>query len=102
MYYVEHMIRDDSAVRVTVYSEQVVNGAIFRDYRNATPGHPLTKKLIGRTVYVEACPTLLAALARAEELAKENDCRFKLAQDVRRDVLREKGKRGAAATWKTK
>lgn len=36
MYYIEQVFFDNGHVRVTVYSEKVTNGLIFRDYKEAT------------------------------------------------------------------
>lgn len=56
MFYVEQVFFDNGPVRVTVYSEKVTNGLIFRDYKEATPEKPLMKELPGRMIYVDACP----------------------------------------------
>lgn len=100
MFYVEQVFFDNGPVRVTVYSEKVTNGLIFRDYKEATPEKPLMKELPGRMIYVDACPTLLAALARAAQLGKENGVQFRMAADVRTQAASARGKRGAKSRWK--
>lgn len=100
MFYVEQVFFDNGPVRVTVYSEKVTNGLIFRDYKEATPEKPLTKELPGRMIYVDACPTLLAALARAAQLGKENGVQFRMAADVRTQAASARAKRGAKSRWK--
>lgn len=100
MFYVEQVFFDNGTVRVTVYSEKVTNGLIFRDYKEATPEKPLMKELPGRMIYVDACPTLLAALARAAQLGKENGVQFRMAADVRTQAASARAKRGAKSRWK--
>lgn len=100
MFYVEQVFFDNGPVRVTVYSEKVTNGLIFRDYKEATPEKPLMKELPGRMIYVDACPTLLAALDRAAQLGKENGVQFRMAADVRTQAASTRGKRGAKSRWK--
>lgn len=100
MFYVEQVFFNNGPVRVTVYSEKVTNGLIFRDYKEATPEKPLMKELPGRMIYVDACPTLLAALARAAQLGKENGVQFRMAADVRTQAASARGKRGAKSRWK--
>lgn len=100
MFYVEQVFFDNGPVRVTVYSEKVTNGLIFRDYEQATPEKPLMKELPGRMIYVDACPTLLAALDRAAQLGKENGVQFRMAADVRTQAASARGKRGAKSRWK--
>ena len=100
MFYVEQVFFDNGPVRVTVYSEKVTNGLIFRDYKEATPEKPLMKELPGRMIYVDACPTLLAALARAAQLGKENGVQFSMAADVRTQAASARAKRGAKSRWK--
>ncbi|MBS6622766.1 MAG: hypothetical protein KH315_11490 [Faecalibacterium prausnitzii] len=100
MFYVEQVFFDNGPVRVTVYSEKVTNGLIFRDYKEATPEKPLMKELPGRMIYVDACPTLLAALARAAQLGKENGVQFRMAADVRTQAASARAKRGAKSRWK--
>ena len=94
MYYIEQVFFDNGHVRVTVYS------LIFQDYKEATPEKPLMKELPGRMIYVDACPTLLAALARAAQLGKENGVQFRMAADVRTQAASARGKRGAKSRWK--
>ena len=100
MFYVEQVFFDNGPVRVTVYSEKVTNGLIFQDYAKATPEKPLMKELPGRMIYVDACPTLLAAQARAAQLGKENGVQFRMAADVRAQAASARGKRGAKSRWK--
>lgn len=100
MFYVEQVFFNNGPVRVTVYSEKVTNGLIFRDYKEATPEKPLMKEMPGRTIYVDACPTLLAALARAAQLGKENGVQFRMAADVRTQAASARAKRGAKSRWK--
>lgn len=100
MFYVEQVFFDNGPVRVTVYSEKVTNGLIFRDYKEATTEKPLMKELPGRMIYVDACPTLLAALARAAQLGKENGVQFRMAADVRTQAASARAKRGAKSRWK--
>jgi len=100
MFYVEQVFFDNGPVRVTVYSEKVTNGLIFRDYMEATTEKPLMKEMPGRMIYVDACPTLLAALARAAQLGKENGVQFRMAADVRTQAASARAKRGAKSRWK--
>lgn len=71
-----------------------------QDYKEATPEKPLMKELPGRMIYVDACPTLLAALARAAQLGKENGVQFRMAADVRTQAASARAKRGAKSRWK--
>ena len=102
MYYIEHMVFHDGVVKVKVYSQNVTSALIFRDYTLATPERPLVKDMPGRTVYVDARPTLLAALSRAQELAVDNGVSYELAADVRTEVRREQSKKGGYHRWQKK
>lgn len=100
MFYVEQVFFDNGPVRVTVYSEKVTGGLIFRDYKEATPEKPLMKELPGRMIYVDACPTLQAAQDRAAQLGKENGVEYRMAADVRAQAVSARAKRGAKSRWK--